>query len=139
MDALHKEVKALRKELDKTRAGAGQENLMDRAVDVDGVRLLAASVGTMSVKALRELMDDVRSKLPSGVACLAAEDNGKVQLILYVSKDLHERFTAPELIRMIAPAVGGSGGGRPDMAQAGGANPDGVDEAFRLLRERVQG
>ena len=112
---------------------------MDRAVDVDGVRLLAASVGTMSVKALRELMDDVRSKLPSGVACLAAEDNGKVQLILYVSKDLHERFTAPELIRIIAPAVGGSGGGRPDMAQAGGANPDGVDEAFRLLRERVQG
>ena len=139
VDALHKEVKALRKELDKTRAGAGQENLMDRAVDVDGVRLLAASVGTMSVKALRELMDDVRSKLPSGVACLAAEDNGKVQLILYVSKDLHERFTAPELIRIIAPAVGGSGGGRPDMAQAGGANPDGVDEAFRLLRERVQG
>ena len=139
VDALHKEVKALRKELDKTRAGAGQENLMDRAVDVDGVRLLAASVGTMSVQALRELMDDVRSKLPSGVACLAAEDNGKVQLILYVSKDLHERFTAPELIRIIAPAVGGSGGGRPDMAQAGGANPDGVDEAFRLLRERVQG
>lgn len=138
VDALHKEIKNLRKDLGKAQAGAGQENLMDRVADVNGVPLLAARVGTMSVKALRELMDEVRSRLPSGVACLAAEDNGKIQLILYVSKDLHERFTAPDLIKAVAPAVGGSGGGRPDMAQAGGTNPAGVDEAFRLLRESVR-
>ncbi|MCH5278087.1 MAG: alanine--tRNA ligase [Desulfovibrionaceae bacterium] len=138
VDALHKEVRALRRELDKAQAGAGQENLMARVSDAGGVPLLAAAVGGMSVKALRELMDDVRSKLPSGVACLAAEDNGKVQLILYVSRDLHGRFTAPDLIRAIAPAVGGSGGGRPDLAQAGGSNPTGLDEAFRLLRERLE-
>jgi alanyl-tRNA synthetase len=86
-------------------------------------------------------MDDVRSKLPSGVALLASEevneDGAKVSLILYVSKDLHARYTAPDLIKKVAGAVGGSGGGRPDLAQAGGTNPAGIDQAFQLLRETL--
>ena len=93
----------------------------------------------MNVKALREMMDDVRSKMPSGVACLVAEDNGKAQMILYVSKDLHDRFTAPALIRDVAAAIGGSGGGRPDQAQAGGSNVEGIDEAFRILKQKIAG
>ena len=107
--------------------------------EVAGVKVLAAKAGAMNVKALREMMDDVRSKMPSGVACLVAEDGGKVQMVLYVSKDLHDRFTAPALIRDVAAAIGGSGGGRPDQAQAGGNNAGGIDEAFSILKARIAG
>ena len=93
----------------------------------------------MNVKALREVMDDVRSKMPSGIACITAEDGPKVQMILYVSKDLHGRFTAPSLIKDVAAAIGGSGGGRPDQAQAGGTDPAGIDEAFRILKDKIAG
>lgn len=140
VDAMQKEIKALRKDLDKAQSSSGQDrNLMDGVTVVNGVALLTAHMGIMSVKALRDVMDDVRSKLASGIACLAANDGDKVQVILYVSKDLHDRFTAPALIRDVAPAVGGSGGGRPDLAQAGGTNPAGVDEAFGILRKLVEG
>ncbi len=138
VEALQKEIRTLRKELDKAQAqSGGSGNVMDSMTEVGGVKLVAAKMGSMGMKALREVMDDVRSKLPSGIACLAAEDNGKAQLILYVSKDLHGRFTAPDLIRIIAAPVGGSGGGRPDMAQAGGNNPAGIDEVFTLLKAQL--
>lgn len=140
VEALQKEVRGLRRDLEKARTASGQDRrIMDGLAEVGGVPCLTASVGEMNVKALRDLMDDVRSRLPSGVACLAAVDGGKVQLILYVSKDLHGRFTAPDLIREIAPAIGGSGGGRPDLAQAGGPDADGIDRAFGLLKGRLQG
>ncbi len=138
VEALQKEIRTLRKELDKAQAqSGGSGNVMDSMTEIGGVKLVAAKMGSMGMKALREVMDDVRSKLPSGIACLAAEDNGKAQLILYVSKDLHGRFTAPDLIRIIAAPVGGSGGGRPDMAQAGGNNPAGIDEVFTLLKAQL--
>ena len=138
VEALQKEIRTLRMELDKAQAqSGGSGNVMDSMTEVGGVKLVAAKMGSMGMKALREVMDDVRSKLPSGIACLAAEDNGKAQLILYVSKDLHGRFTAPDLIRIIAAPVGGSGGGRPDMAQAGGNNPAGIDEVFTLLKAQL--
>jgi len=108
--------------------------------DVGGVKFLAARVDAPNVKALREAMDDLRSKLPSGVVAIAAEqEGGKVSLIVAVSKDLHGRFTAPVLIKDAAAAVGGSGGGRPDMAQAGGTNPAGIDEAFAKVKAAVAG
>ncbi len=138
VEALQKEIRTLRKDLDKAQAqSGGSGNVMDSMTEIGGVKLVAAKMGSMGMKALREVMDDVRSKLPSGIACLAAEDNGKAQLILYVSKDLHGRFTAPDLIRIIAAPVGGSGGGRPDMAQAGGNNPAGIDEVFTLLKAQL--
>ncbi len=87
-------------------------------------------------------MDDTRSKLPSGVACLVAPDidkAGKVNLLLYVSKDLHDRFTAPALIKAVAAPIAGSGGGRPDLAQAGGTRPEGMDEALAVLRANIAG
>ena len=135
---MQKEIKSLRKELDKAQA-ASRGDVMSAAEDVAGVKVLAAKAGSMNVKALREMMDDVRSRMPSGVACLVAEDGGKVQMILYVSKDLHDRFTAPALIKDVAAAIGGSGGGRPDQAQAGGNNAGGIDEAFRILKAKIAG
>ncbi|MBQ8744698.1 MAG: alanine--tRNA ligase [Mailhella sp.] len=138
VDAMQKEIKALRKELEKAQA-ASRGDVMNAIEEIGGVKVLAVKAGAMNVKALREMMDDVRSKLPSGVACLVAEDNGKAQMILYVSKDLHDRFTAPALIKDVATAISGTGGGRPDQAQAGGTNPAGIDEAFKILKEKIQG
>ena len=89
----------------------------------------------VSIKAMRSLMDDIRSRMPSGVAALFSEEGGKANIIVYVSKDLHDRFTAPSLIKQVAPLCGGSGGGRPDMAQAGGTNPAGIGEAMARLKE----
>jgi len=139
---LQAEVKKQQKELQRLAAKAASSSgggLMDGVEDIGGVKVLAARVDAPNVKALRDLMDDVRSKMPSGVACLATEADGKAPLILYVSKDLHDRFTAPSLIKEVAKHIDGSGGGRPDLAQAGGANPAGLDKAFQTLRELVQG
>ena len=138
VDAMQKEIKALRKELEKAQA-ASCGDVMSAVEEIGGIKVLAVKAGAMNVKALREMMDDVRSKLPSGIACLVGEDNGKAQMLLYVSKDLHDRFTAPALIKEVAAAIAGSGGGRPDQAQAGGTNPAGIDEAFKILKEKIQG
>jgi alanyl-tRNA synthetase len=85
-------------------------------------------------------MDALKSKLPSGVACIIApSEDGKVTVLIAVSKDLHGRFTAPQLIKDVAALVGGSGGGRPDMAQAGGTDAGGMDAAIAKLKELVAG
>ncbi|MFO7595686.1 MAG: alanine--tRNA ligase [Desulfocurvibacter africanus] len=140
---LQKEVKGLIKDKDQLQAkllSGESRNIMDEVREVGGIKLLAVKADVPNVKVLREQMDDIRSKLPSGVACLAApQEDGKVALILYVSKDLHGRFTAGGLIKDVAAEVGGSGGGRPDMAQAGGTNPEGIGKAFEKLKELVAG
>lgn len=136
INGLQGEIKTLRKNLDKAGAQAASsqgKNLMDGVREVNGVKLLTVKSGAPSVKALRDLADDIRSKLPSGIACLTSEEDGKVNMIIIVSKDLTGRFTAPALIKEVAAEIGGSGGGRPDMAQAGGNNPAGIDAAFEKL------
>ena len=136
VQALQGEIKTLRKSLDKagSQATSSQgKNLMDGVQEVNGVKVLTVRSNAASVKALRDLADDIRSKLPSGIACLTSEEEGKVNMIIIVSKDLASRFSAPELIKEVAAEVGGSGGGRPDMAQAGGNNPAGIDAAFKKL------
>ena len=140
VDALQKELKTARKDLDRAagQATSGQGRvLLDKVEELGGVKLLIARLDNTPIKVLREIMDDVRSRLPSGIACLAAQEGEKINLILYVSKDLHGRFTAPALIKDVAAPVGGSGGGRPDQAQAGGTNPDGFAEAMDVLRGKL--
>ncbi len=137
------QLKALTKEKEslesKLASGQGRD-LMDGLEDVGGVKVLAVAMEGASVKALRDAMDDLRTKLTSGVACLASTgEDGKVGLILYVSKDLHGRFTAQSLIKEVAALVGGSGGGRPDMAQAGGTDPAGIPAALAKVKELVAG
>ncbi|MFW5791963.1 MAG: alanine--tRNA ligase, partial [Desulfohalobiaceae bacterium] len=112
-------------------------DLLQEAEKIEGVTVLAARVGAPNVKALRDLMDGLRSRLESGVILLAGQQEDKVMLILSVSKDLHDHFTAPSLIKGVAAEVGGSGGGRPDLAQAGGSDPSGVDKALKRLKELV--
>ncbi|CAK7015824.1 MAG: Alanine--tRNA ligase [Desulfovibrio sp.] len=140
VQALHAEVKKLRKASEKAAAApASGAELAARAVEVNGVRLLAARLDSVPVKALREVMDDVRSRLSeNAVACLATVEEDKVGILIYVSKDLHGRFTAPALIKTVAAPCGGSGGGRPDLAQAGGSRPEGLDEAFAALKKCIE-
>ena len=106
-----------------------------QGADASSITAITARLEGVSIKAMRSRMDDIRSRMPSGVAALFSEEGGKANIIVYVSKDLHDRFTAPSLIKQVAPLCGGSGGGRPDMAQAGGTNPAGIDEAMARLKE----
>ncbi|MFZ5427016.1 MAG: alanine--tRNA ligase [Thermodesulfobacteriota bacterium] len=141
LKALQAQVKALAKDKEQLQAklASGQgRDLMDGVEDVAGVKVLAAKVEGATMKSLRDTMDDVRSKLPSGVACLTGVgEDGKVALILYVSKDLHGKFSAQTLIKDVAALVGGSGGGRPDLAQAGGTDASGMDAALEKVKELV--
>lgn len=139
--AMQDELKKLRRAVEKgASASVDGAELLRCAENVGGIQLLARRLENVPLKALRDLMDDVRSRLSgSAVVCLAGVADGKVNILLHVSKDLHERFTAPALIREVAAPCGGSGGGRPDHAQAGGTKPEGVDEAFAVLRTLVGG
>jgi len=140
---LQEQIKQLTREKEELQAkqvvsGGG---LMDRSVDVAGIRVLAAKLDlpeSSDMKGLRSAMDDLRSRFGSGVILLAGENKGKAHLLLFVSPDLHERFTAPELVQEVAKEVGGSGGGRPELAQAGGSRPEGIDSALHRLRELIE-
>lgn len=137
---LLKENRSLHKDLEKFSAQAASEEgrqIFSQMTEINGLKTLGVKLPPISLKNLREIMDDVRSKLPSGVACLVATDPDnaeKVNLLLYVSKDLHGRFTAPSLIKEVAAPIGGSGGGRPEQAQAGGNRPEGMDESLHILQ-----
>jgi alanyl-tRNA synthetase len=135
LESLQTDLRAARKSLEKAAADAlSGQDLLDRLETVNGIPVLAARSGAPSLKALRAILDEARSRVPSGILCLTAEEKDKVSLVLAVSKDLSGRFPAPALIKPVARAIGGSGGGRPDMAQAGGDNPAGIDAAFALLK-----
>ncbi|MCF8105431.1 MAG: alanine--tRNA ligase [Desulfohalobiaceae bacterium] len=140
---LQEQLKKTRKEFEALQSGKATDStrdLLSRAEDVQGTRVLAAKVDLpdgAGMKGLRLIMDQVRSGLQQGVVFLAAESAGKAHLILYVPKELHSLFTAPELIRDLAGEVNGSGGGRPDMAQAGGSDPEGIERALDRIRELI--
>ena len=141
IEALKDQVRHLNKEKEKLQArlaSGGGRDLLAETAEVNGVRLLAATVEAGSVTVLREQVDDLRTKIPSGIiGLISATDEGKVALVVAVSKDLIGRFKAGELIKPVAAEVGGGGGGRPDMAQAGGTDPSGMDQALAKLRELV--
>jgi len=139
--AMAAQVKALQKDVERlqTKLASGEGGArMAEVEEIAGVKVLAVKAEAASIKSLREQMDALKSKLPSGVAMIAAPtDDGKVVVLVAVSKDLHGRFTAPALIKDVAALVGGSGGGRPDMAQAGGTDVEGIDKAIAKLKELV--
>jgi alanyl-tRNA synthetase len=116
--------------------GAASRDLSAGAVEIAGVRVVVARVDDGG-KELRNMVDDLRAKLGSGVVLLAAEEDGRLSLALGVTKDLSERFPAGKLIREVAGIVGGKGGGRPDFAQAGGDDPSKLDEAFGRLEAMI--
>ncbi|MGD8207175.1 MAG: alanine--tRNA ligase [Thiohalocapsa sp.] len=131
----------LEKELEQLKAklaSAAGSDLASEAVDVDGIRVLAARLEGVDAKSLRGTMDQLKSKVGSGVVLLATATDGKVSLIAGVTKDLTDRFKAGDLVNIAAQKVGGRGGGRPDMAQAGGNDPSGIPAALETARRWVQ-
>jgi len=104
---------------------------------VNGVKVIAKKVAVDSPAALRDLADKFRDKIGSGVVVLGSVSGDKVLLISVVTKDLIKRCHAGNIIKQVAGIVGGSGGGRPDMAQAGGTQPEKLDEALGKVIEMI--
>ncbi len=130
--------KDLEKELKQARGKIAlwdSARLLGQAKDVKGVRLLAARVEAPDMKELRNFGDLLRDRLSSGIILLAAVNDQKVDLLCLVTKDLTGRYQAGALIKAVAPLVGGSGGGRPELAQAGGTRVEGVKEALKKIEE----
>ncbi len=121
----------------KVAASAG-DDLAGSAVDVKGVKVLAVSLDGADVKALRETMDKLIEKLKSAAIVLGSVSDGKVTLIAGVTPDLTAKVKAGELVNHVAQQVGGKGGGRPDMAQAGGNDPTGLPAALESVRSWVE-
>ena len=134
-------VRVLEKEVAKLKgkmAASQGDDLAGSAVDVKGFKILAAKLEGADAKTLRETLDQLKSKLKSGAFVLAAADGDKVSLIAGVTQDLIARVKAGELVNFVATQVGGKGGGRPDMAQAGGTNAAALPAALESVREWVE-
>ncbi|WP_097514440.1 alanine--tRNA ligase [Escherichia coli] len=127
----------LEKELQQLKEqAAAQEsaNLSSKAIDVNGVKLLVSKLSGVEPKMLRTMVDDLKNQLGSTIIVLATVAEGKVSLIAGVSKDVTDRVKAGELIGMVAQQVGGKGGGRPDMAQAGGTDAAALPAALASVK-----
>jgi alanyl-tRNA synthetase len=133
--------RALEKELDKLKgklASASGDDLASQAVEIDGVKVLAAKIEESDPKALRDLVDQLRNKLGSAAIVLGTVKDGKVSLIAGVTQDQTGRIKAGDLVNAVATQVGGKGGGRPDLAQAGGTDPTHLDAALKSVPDWVR-
>jgi alanyl-tRNA synthetase len=146
IERLFAQQRQLERELESFKASLAARrsaDLLDRAAEIGGVRVLVTQVEADNPKALREMNDRFKERMGTGVVVLGAAHDGKVFLLAGVTDDLTKRLHAGHLIREIAAVVGGSGGGRPDMAQAGGSRPEKLAEAFdvarRIIQERLEG
>ncbi|MCG7915399.1 alanine--tRNA ligase [Candidatus Thiodiazotropha endoloripes] len=131
----------LEKELEQLKAklaSAAGSDLASSAVAVGEIKVLAANLDGADPKSLRETMDQLKNKLGSAVILLTAVAGGKVSLVAGVTKDLTGSMKAGDLVKLAAEQVGGKGGGRPDMAQAGGSNPDAIPQALELVEPWVR-
>ncbi|MDP1984293.1 MAG: alanine--tRNA ligase, partial [Sulfuritalea sp.] len=133
--------KALEKELARLKsklAAAQGDDLVNQAVEVKGIKVLAANLEGADATALRETLDKLKDKLKSAAIVLASTSAGKVSLIAGVTADLTSRIKAGELVNFVAQQVGGKGGGRPDMAQAGGTDPAALPAALASVKDWVE-
>ncbi|MBN1515315.1 alanine--tRNA ligase [Candidatus Sumerlaeota bacterium] len=136
--AMQKEIKELRKELSKAKQqqSAGEvQDLTDKAENIGGTPVVVAQLDGLGMNELRAAMDVVKSKLPTHAAFLVTAQEGKVSMLCAVSKDLHGKLKAGDVVKQVAPLVQGGGGGRPDLAQAGGKDPNGIPVAMKAARE----
>src|SRR6202522_3659381 len=133
LDKKDSEIKRLVRELDQVRmksASSSTANIGDKVKDVKGVKVLAHRVDNLERAQMRTLIDQLRDKIGSGVVVLGSASNGSVSLIVGVTKDLTSRVQAGKVIGPVAQKVGGKGGGRPELAEAGGKDPGALDAAL---------
>jgi alanyl-tRNA synthetase len=135
MKSLERELAALKS---KIAASQGDE-LLTQAQEVNGLKVLAAKLEGADAAVLRETLDKLKDKLKSAAIVLASVNDGKVSLIAGVTADATAKVKAGELVNFVAQQVGGKGGGRPDMAQAGGTQPEGLATALASVQAWVKG
>jgi alanyl-tRNA synthetase len=141
LETLLKNLKSMEKqvaELSRQLASSDLDSVFDNAVDIDGIKVIAAQISLDSPKTLREVGDKVRDSLGTGIAVLGGTINEKAALLAIVSEDLTSRIKAGDLVNKVAKIVGGKGGGRPDMAQAGGPMADKMSEAIKSVAGAVK-
>jgi alanyl-tRNA synthetase len=131
--ALEKELEALK----ASTAASGSDQLLQQAVELDGAKLLCGRMDGADSKALRDAVDHLKDSLGSAVVVLAGVDDGKVRLAAGVTNNLTARLKAGDLVNFVATQVGGKGGGRPDFAQAGGSQPEALNEALASVKAWV--
>ncbi len=134
--------RALEKEIEKLKgklASSAGDDLTDQATDMNGAKVLVANVAGFNPKSLRDTVDQLKNKLGSSIILLATVTDNKVSLIAGVSKDLTKKVKAGDLVNMVAEQVGGKGGGRPDMAMAGGTDPSAVPGALKSVKPWLEG
>ncbi len=141
IDRMTEQLKKFEKEISQLRqklhSGSAGEDYFKNVKEKEGAKVLGIKIEADNVDTLRTLSDQFIQKLGKGVLLLAAQTEGKVTLIVRVSKDLTSKYKAGDIVKTLAPIVGGSGGGRPDMAQAGGQDVSKIDEALARFYELI--
>ena len=136
------QIKEKEKEISDLKAKlvqGAEDDIVNSAIDVKGIKLATASLKDLDANSLRDLGDKVRNKLGLGVVVLASEINGKVNLIVMATKNsLDKGVHSGKIIKEVAQVVNGGGGGRPDIAQAGGKTPEKIDEALQKAKEVLE-
>ncbi|RZS86530.1 alanine--tRNA ligase [Pigmentiphaga kullae] len=135
LKSLEKEIAQLKSKL----ASSAGNDLAASAVEIKGVKVLAAKLDGVDPKSLRETVDQLKNKLKSAAIVLAAVDGGKVSLVAGATADVSGKVKAGDLVNFVAQQVGGKGGGRPDMAMAGGTDPSGLQQALASVQGWVEG
>jgi alanyl-tRNA synthetase len=141
IEKLTESEKKLRKELEAQqmkRAASAAGDLVQQVREIKGVRVLAARVEVTDRSAMRQMVDDLRVKLQSGVIVLGSVAEGRVSLIAAVTKDLTAKLDAGKIVKQAATYVEGSGGGRKDLAEAGGKNPAKLDESIQAVSDIIE-
>jgi alanyl-tRNA synthetase len=131
---LEKQIESLK----RRAAGSIADELLGETRTIKDVRVLAAKVTGFDRESLRQLVDSLRQKMGSGVVVLASAEDGKVALITAVTKDLTSRLHAGKIVQELAKLIGGSGGGRPDLAEAGGKDTSGIENALRTVYPLIE-
>ena len=130
---LQREIETLQGRLNASTSA----DLLSGVREIGGIKTLAVKVAVDDPKGLRDLSDTLKDRIGSGIIAIGTEKDGKATLLVAVTKDLTSRFKAGDLIKGLAPIIGGSGGGKPELAQAGGSLPEKLDEALEKLYELV--
>ncbi|MCK5913530.1 MAG: alanine--tRNA ligase, partial [Desulfuromusa sp.] len=141
LQKLLEQQKETEKELEKLQAKANADSsgkLLDKVQLIGDIKLLAVKIPGTDGKGLREFSDQLRDKLGSGILVLVAAADNKVSLLVAVSKDLTKQIKAGDLIKPLAEIVGGRGGGRPELAQAGGSDIDKIEELLQAAPEQLR-
>ena len=130
---LQREIESLQGKLNAAASG----DLLNKAVDIHGIKFLAVKVQVEDIKALRDLSDSLKDRIGEGIVVLGAAIDGKANLLVAVTKGASAQFKAGDIIKKLAPIIGGSGGGKPELAQAGGSLPEKLEEALAAAEQAL--